>query len=95
MFVCFSVRAQDDILRFTRKLTSVSLTTRTASSLEEVLIVSCTSLQMFYVILSKIMCLAVKRVPQFRLASAKVRTFVITAKCLRKKVWGNLNTNFP
>ena len=33
MFVCFSVRAQDDILRFTRKLTSVSLTTRTASPL--------------------------------------------------------------
>ena len=33
MFVCFSVRAQNDILRFTRKLTSVSLTTRTASPL--------------------------------------------------------------
>ena len=62
---------------------------------EEVLIVSCTSLQMFYVILSKIVCFAVVSSAHFRFASAKVRTSTVLAKEKGEKVWGNFRGNFP
>ena len=62
---------------------------------EEVLIVSCTSLQMFYVILSKIVCFAVVSSAHFRFASAKVQTSAVPTKKKGEKVWGNFRYNSP
>ena len=62
---------------------------------EQVLIVSCTSLQMFYVILSKIVCIVAVSSAHFRFASAKVRTSRVTAKPWGEKFSGRFCANLP